>query len=223
MPATVCSAAVCRILAWPTAARSRAWLKSVVRREPPDAEAKFGWFIGIATIPVGIVGLLWHDDIQLYLRSPIIIATMTLIFGVVLWFADRHGGVGKDEHTLTLRVVLLIGCAQAIALIPGTSRSGITITAGLLLGLSRPAAARFSFLMAIPVIALASLNEIRELMEVKGPVDWEMMALGTLLSAFSAYLCIRYFLRLLDKISMLPFAIYRIILAGVIFAAFATG
>ncbi len=201
----------------------RAWLKSVVRREPPDAEAKFGWFIGIATIPVGIVGLLWHDDIQMYLRSPIIIATMTLIFGIVLWLADRHGGAGKDEHTLTLWAVLLIGCAQAVALIPGTSRSGITITAGLLLGLSRPAAARFSFLMAIPVIALASLNEIRELLEVKSPVEWEVMALGTVVSALSAYLCIRYFLRMLDKISMLPFAIYRVILAAVIFAAFATG
>jgi undecaprenyl-diphosphatase len=215
--------AVCFYFRDEVSAICRAWLKSVIRREPPDAEARFGWFIGVATIPVGIVGLLWHDEIQMYLRSPMIIAATTLIFGVALWLADRHGGRGKDEHTLTLWAAVLIGCAQAIALIPGTSRSGITITAGLLLGLSRPAAARFSFLMAIPVIALASMNEIRELVEVKSPVEWDVMVLGILVSAFSAYLCIHYFLRMLDKISMLPFAIYRVILAGVIFAVYAMG
>lgn len=203
----------------------RAWTASVTGKGSPyyEGEAKFGWSIVIATIPVCIVGLVWHDDIQIHLRSPMLIAATTLLFGIVLWLADRRGGRGDDEHVMRFRWALLIGCAQAIALIPGTSRSGITITAGLLLGLSRQAAARFSFLMSIPVILLASMNEVRELVEQKAPVHWDIMFIGTLVSAVSAYLCIRYFIKLLEKVSMLPFAIYRIFLAAVIYFAFAAG
>lgn len=200
----------------------RAWTASITGKGTAyhEGEAKFGWCVVIATIPVCVLGLFWHDFIQNNLRSPMLIAATTLIFGIALWLADRHGGSGKDEHVMRFRWALLIGCAQAIALIPGTSRSGITITAGLLLGLSRPAAARFSFLMSIPVIALASLNEIRELIEMKGPVQWDVMVIGTVVSAVSAYLCIRYFLKMLNRISMLPFAVYRVLLAGVIYFAF---
>jgi undecaprenyl-diphosphatase len=196
-----------------------AWWHSVATRTRPDAEGMFGWYIALATVPAGLVGLLWHDDIQLNLRSSEIIAVTTIVFGIALWLADRGDGTGRDEHTLTLVTALLIGIAQAIALIPGTSRSGITITAGLMLGLSRQAAARFSFLMAIPVIALASLNELKELLETADPVQWDVIVLGTVVSGISAYLCIRFFLQLLDRISMLPFAIYRLVLGGVILLA----
>jgi undecaprenyl-diphosphatase len=200
----------------------QAWMASVSGKGSAyyEGEAKFGWCIVISTIPVCVAGLLWHDFIQTNLRSPLLIASTTLIFGVALWFADRHGDSGKDEHTMRFRWALMIGCAQALALFPGTSRSGITITAALLLGLSRPAAARFSFLMSIPVIALASMNETLELIEMKGPVEWGTMIIGTAVSAVSAYVCIRYFIKLIDKISMLPFAIYRVLLAGVIYFAF---
>lgn len=193
-----------------------AWWQSIAQRTRPDKEAMFGWYIALATVPAGLVGLLWHDDIQQHLRSSEIIAVTTIVFGIALWLADRRGGKGRDEHTLTLITALLIGCAQAIALIPGTSRSGITITAGLMLGLSRQAAARFSFLMAIPVITLASLNELKQLIESSEPVQWDVILLGTTVSGISAYLCIRFFLQLLDRISMAPFAIYRILLGGLI-------
>ena len=201
----------------------KAWAASLRSDGPAyfEGEAKFGWSIVLATIPVCVVGLFFHDFIQENLRSPMLIAATTLIFGIALWLVDRRDGAGQDEHVMRFRWALLIGVAQAIALIPGTSRSGITITAALLLGLSRPAAARFSFLMSIPVIALASMNEIKELIEVKGPVMWDMMIIGTLVSAVSAYFCIRYFLKMLNRISMLPFAIYRVILAAVIYFSFA--
>ena len=197
-----------------------AWLTSVTRRERPDAEALFGWYILVATIPGGLAGLLLNDWIETYLRSPLVIAATTALFGLALWLADRRGG-GRDEHTLTLMSALLIGCAQAIALIPGTSRSGITITAGLALGLSRQAAARFSFLMAIPVILLASGLKTLELIELTTPVQWDVIALGTVASAVSAYVCIKVFLRLLERLSMLPFMIYRLVLAGIIVLVFA--
>ena len=213
--------AVCIYFRAEITAICRAWLKSVVRREAPNAEALFGWYIVVATVPAGLVGLFMHEYIEANLRSPMVIAVSTGAFGIVLWLADRRGGVGRDEHTLSLSAVILIGCAQALALIPGISRSGITITAGLALGLSRQAAARFSFLMAIPVIALASLLEIKKLIELTEPVQWDVIALGILISGISAYLCIRFFLRLLDRISMLPFAIYRVVLALLIAVVFA--
>jgi len=196
-----------------------AWLNSLRRREKPDAEAMFGWYIVVATIPVGLAGLLLDNWIETNLRSPLVIAVTTAVFGLALWLADRRGG-GADEHTLHLGKALLIGCAQAIALVPGTSRSGITITAGLALGLSRQAAARFSFLMAIPVIVLASGLEIFKLMEMQGSVLWDVIVAGTLASAVAAYFCIKVFISLLEKISMLPFMIYRLVLAAVIIVFF---
>ena len=188
----------------------------MVTRSAPDAEARFGWYILLATIPAGLAGLLFHDFIDTNLRSPLVIAATTALFGILLWVADRHGGKGKDEHAMTLAMALIIGCAQAVALIPGTSRSGITMTAGLALGLSRQAAARFSFLMAIPIIVLASLLEIKKLIEMDGPVEWDTIFLGTAVSGIAAYLCIRVFLQALERISMMPFAVYRLVLAAVI-------
>jgi len=212
--------AVCTYFYDEIVAVASSWWTSVSTRTAPDAEAKFGWYIALATIPAGLAGLLLHDYIDMYLRSPLIIAVTTAVFGGLLYLVDRRGGAGADEHTLTMKTALLIGCAQALALIPGTSRSGITITAGLAFGLSRQAAARFSFLMAIPVIALASMLEIKNLIEADGPVQWDVIAIGTAVSAVSAYLCIRVFLKALEKLSMLPFALYRLVLAAVIIAAF---
>jgi len=210
-------AAVCTYFRSEISAVFSAWSRSIVTRTAPNAEARFGWYIVLATIPAGIFGLLFHDYITAHFRTPLVIAAATAVFGVFLWLADRHGGTGKDEHSLTWQTALLIGCAQAVALIPGASRSGITITAGLALGLSRPAAARFSFMMAIPIIALASMLEIRNLIALDGPVQWDMIFLGMVLSGLAAYSCIRVLLKLLERVSMLPFAIYRVLLGAAIF------
>jgi undecaprenyl-diphosphatase len=191
-----------------------AWCRSLVGREHDAADARLGWAILIATIPVVLAGFLFEDVIETRLRSPLVIASTTAIFGVLLWVADLHKKEIADEHRISLGIALLIGLAQAIALIPGTSRSGITITAGLALGLSRQAAARFSFLLAMPAIAGAALVETVELTRSPDPVDWLPIGVGLVVAAASAYACIKVFLGVIDRIGMLPFMLYRLALAA---------
>ena len=157
---------------------------------------------------------MFEDLIETRLRSPLVIAATTGVFGVLLWVADLHKKEISDEHRIGIGTALLIGIAQAVALIPGTSRSGITITAGLALGLSRPAAARFSFLLAMPVIAGASLLETVELVSSPQPVAWLPIGVGLVVAAASAYFCIKVFLDVVDRVGMLPFMLYRLLLAG---------
>ncbi|MBE9562020.1 MAG: undecaprenyl-diphosphate phosphatase [Proteobacteria bacterium] len=192
------------------------WLLSCKTKQLTN-ESKLVWAIGFGTIPVGLVGLTismygWEEQ----LRSPIIIASTTILFGLLLWLADMSGNKRRDEFSLTWKDVLLIGLAQAIALIPGTSRSGITMTAALFLGLNRQAAAKFSFLLAIPVIILAGASETITLLNQDTIVDWNVLWLAVIFSALSAYLCIKIFINLLDRIGMLPFALYRLGLGGVL-------
>jgi undecaprenyl-diphosphatase len=138
------------------------------------------------------------------------------VFAVLLGWSDRRGRQRRDETTLGLADVLFIGLAQMLALIPGTSRSGITMTAALALGLTRSGAARFSFLLSIPVIVMAGGYETLQLIQLEEPVAWEALLLGTAVAAVSAYLCIHYFLQLVERIGMLPFVIYRLLLGGVL-------
>jgi len=197
----------------------RDWVASVVTRKHVG-DSHLAWAVGFGTIPVGLAGLLFQDVVETTLRSPMVIAWATLVFGLLLWWADAQGKRVRDEHTIGWRDVLVIGVAQAVALIPGTSRSGITMTAGLMMGLTRAGAARFSFLLSIPVIVLAGgLNTI-ELVQSSQPVDWTALGLGAAFSAISAYLCIHLFLKMLERIGMLPFVIYRLALAAVLFWLF---
>ena len=195
------------------------WIQSVMQRKNVG-ESSLAWAVIIGTIPAGVAGLLLNDFIELNLRSTIVIAISTLAFGLLLWFADARGAQVRNEHSITLKDVLIIGFMQALALIPGTSRSGITITAGLLLGLTRDAAARFSFLLSIPLILAGGGLKTKELIESSIPVDWQAIILGTILSGISAYFCIHFFLKLLDKIGMMPFIIYRLILGAVLLLLF---
>lgn len=194
------------------------WFGSLAGNHTPDS--RLAWSVLIGTIPVGIAGLLFKDVIETDLRGPLVIATTTIVFGLLLWLADRRQHTPKDEYAVDWKVALLIGAAQAIALIPGTSRSGITITAALLLGLNRKAAARFSFLLSIPVIVLAGGLETLGYLEVASLGDAGDLLIGAVVSAISAYACIHFFLRLLDRIGMLPFVIYRLLLGAMLFALF---
>ena len=196
-----------------------AWTGSVAGKGvSPDA--RLAWAVILGTIPAALSGLLFKDAIETHLRSPLVIATTTILFGLLLWAADAWGRRHRDEHQLGWKDVLIIGIAQALALIPGTSRSGATMTAGLALGLSRKAAARFSFLLSIPIILLAGGYLTLQLIQSTDAVDWTVLILGTVLSAISAYLCIHFFLKLLDRIGMLPFVIYRILLGIFLFWMF---
>jgi undecaprenyl-diphosphatase len=194
------------------------WFGSLKGQQTPDS--RLAWAVLFGTIPVGLAGLLFKDYIGDNLRTPLVIATTTVVFGIALWFADQNKKMTRDEHGLNWKDVLIIGVAQAIALIPGTSRSGITITAALMLGLNRQAAARFSFLLSIPVIVLAGGVETLDYMEVASTQDINYLITGALISALSAYACIHYFLKLLERINMTPFVIYRLILGGVLFMMF---
>jgi len=194
------------------------WLASFKGRSTPDG--RLAWAVLIGTIPVGIAGLVFKDLIETQLRSPMVIAVATIVFGLLLWFADRTGKRSKSEYGLLLCDVLTIGLAQALALIPGTSRSGITITAALMLGLKREAAARFSFLLSIPVIFLAGSFETMEYLGAASIQDAQPLLLGAFISAISAYACIHYFLKLLDRIGMMPFVAYRLVLGVVLVALF---
>ena len=145
------------------------------------------------------------------MRSTLIIGISLIAFGLLLGYADWRMRGTRSEYQLRLKDVLIIGGAQALALIPGTSRSGITITAALMVGMSREGAARFSFLLSIPVIVLAGGLEAVGLFNTQQSIDWVAMLVGTLLSGISAYLCIHYFLVIIQKIGMQPFVIYRVL------------
>ena len=195
-----------------------AWTKSILNNLPDESksDAKLAWGVLLGTIPVGIVGLIAKDFIELNLRSTLVIAATTIGFGLLLWVADVIGKRTRTLQQLNWRDVAVIGCAQAIALIPGTSRSGITMTAALLVGLDRQASARFSFLLSIPVIVLAGGLLMLDLLKQSTPVDWTAIGVGTVVSAVCAYLSIRFFLQLLDRIGMAPFAIYRLLLGALL-------
>jgi len=190
-----------------------AWCLSTCKQQHSD-DSRIAWYVILATVPAGLVGLSFSDYIEANLRTTVVIALTTIIFGMFLGWAD-HRSVEKNKALtqLTVKIVLIIGLAQALALIPGTSRSGITITAALFCGLQRDAAARFSFLMSIPIIVLSGGFKAVELLDASH-VQWVDMALGAFVSAVSAFVCIHYFLKCINKIGMMPFVVYRLLLGG---------
>ena len=196
-----------------------AWLGSVFRQQH-SADSRLAWWVILGTLPAVMAGLLFKDLVETDLRSPLVIAWATIGFGLLLAVADRIQRHERDEYSLAWKDVLIIGCFQALALIPGTSRSGITMTAGLLLGLQRDAAARFSFLLSIPVIIASGVFKTRDLVESRLPVEWGLLALAVVLSAVSAWLCIHLFLKLINRIGMMPFVVYRLVLGGVLLYLF---
>ena len=175
-------------------------------------DARIGWLVVLATLPAIAVGLFFGDLVDHYGRSILVIAATTLIFGVLLGWADIANRAHKKMYEIGLSDAVVIGVAQAIALIPGTSRSGITITAALALGYERQSAARFSFLLSIPVILGAGTLKSLELLQLGSDANWQMVGVGAVIAALSAWACIHLFLSWLDRIGMRPFVIYRLIL-----------
>ncbi|MBY4679000.1 undecaprenyl-diphosphate phosphatase [Marinobacterium arenosum] len=178
----------------------------------PGEQTRLAWLVVLATLPAIVAGYLGAELIDHYTRSVLVIAATTLIFGALLWWADEQRSERRDLAALGWRDGLLIGISQALALIPGTSRSGVTITAALLLGFDRQAAARFSFLLSVPVIMGAALYKGLELADTGSDNYLHMVAGGTAVAAVSAFACIHLFLRWLDRIGMKPFVIYRLLL-----------
>lgn len=192
-----------------------AWLAAGFTPRQTD-DSKLAWWVIIATIPAVLVGFAGKAFIEEYTRSALVIACTTIGFGLLLWYADHQAKLTKNVYQLTWKSALFVGLAQALALIPGTSRSGITMTAGLMLGLDRESAARFSFLLSIPVIIGAGLLATLDLLESPDAVDWNALLYGAVLSFVSAYACIYLFLSWISRIGMLPFVIYRLLLGAVL-------
>ncbi len=188
-----------------------AFFASIFKAER-SKEAKLAWMIVLATIPACLFGLVMKDIIEVYLRSAWVIAATTILFGLLLWWVDKHASLVDDEYQADWKKALWIGVAQALAMIPGTSRSGATITAALYLGFTREAAARFSFLMSIPIIVLAGGFLTAELIVSEETVHVGFLLSGIVTSFLSAYLCIYFFLKLISKMGMTPFVIYRLLL-----------
>ncbi len=172
----------------------------------------------LATIPACLFGFVMKDIVELYLRSAWVIATTTIVFGLLLWYVDKHAELKADEYQADWKKALFIGLAQAVAIIPGTSRSGATITAALYLGFTREAAARFSFLMSIPIIVLAGSYLGLKLVTSGEPVHSGFLLTGIITSFISAYICIHFFLKLISRMGMTPFVIYRLVLGVGLFA-----
>ena len=195
----------------------KAWCANVFKQEK-SLEAALAWQIIVATIPAVIVGLLL-DLYNIEMRSILIIAATTLFFGVILGIADKMSNKAIRQHTTT-QDAWLIGLAQCLALIPGTSRSGITMTAGLMLGLNKQTAARFSFLLSIPLIVAAGTLKAYELSQSDTDIQWLMLVTGVVLSCVTAYGCIKLFLQWINEIGFMPFVIYRMILGCLLLAIY---
>jgi undecaprenyl-diphosphatase len=204
------------------AAMVTALLESLKTRRMETPEARLAWMIILATVPVVLLGLPLKSILEVLREDDrlvaLVIAGTTIGFALLLWIADSRGTRKRNEHSLSWKDALLIGLFQAVAIIPGTSRSGITITAGLILGLTRKAASRFSFLLSIPTILMAGGLETLDLIQSPDPVGWTSLWIGTLLSFAVAYLTIHFFLKFIEKISMLPFVLYRFLLGFIILA-----
>ena len=181
-----------------------------------NSQAHMTLLLALATVPAVVFGLLLKDAIEDHARALWVVATTTIGFGLLLGWADWRAQCKKNMTAMHWRDALIIGLAQAVALIPGTSRSGITMTAALFLGYKRQDAARFAFLMSIPIILAASGLLSLDLIQQSTVVAWQPMLIGLVLSALSAWLCIVLFMRLISSMGMWPFVIYRLALGLVL-------
>jgi len=179
-------------------------------------ESRMALAIGIGTIPAAIAGLALAGWIEANLRSPAVIVVTLSAYAIVMVLADRFGPRERSVANVSILDAVVIGCAQALALIPGTSRSGVTISAARILGFDRRDAARFSFLLSAPVILLATAYQMGKLIIGDVSVAWLQFGIAALVSAFVAYLSIDFFMRFVSRIGLLPFALYRLVLAAVI-------
>lgn len=192
-------------------------ISACLARRQNAASEQIG-FLALATVPAVVAGFLGNHWIEIHLRGIEVIAATTLIFGLLLAVADSKVAQTEQWRLGFYTMALALGIAQAMALVPGVSRSGVTITAALLLGLSYQNAAQTSFLMSIPVIAGAGLLKAFDLLEAGDSLVWGSLALAALVSGVAAYACIAVFLKVLDRIGLMPFVWYRLALGLVLLA-----
>ncbi len=181
---------------------------------------KLLWLLAVASIPIGIVGYLFDKQADTVWRQPYVIGTMLIVVGIVMWMAKRRRVGGKSMSTIQWGDGIVVGLAQAVAVIPGTSRSGATITAGLFRDMNRETAARFSFLLSTPAIAAAVAKKFWDIHKAGGiPADMKLpMAVGIVVSAVLGAIVIAFFLRYLRRDTLMPFVYYRIVFGIIVIA-----
>ncbi|MBO0982457.1 undecaprenyl-diphosphate phosphatase [Rathayibacter sp. ZW T2_19] len=206
------------------------WCRSLVGRVPrSDPNARMGWLIIIGSLPIIVLGLIFQDAIETTLRSLWVVATTLILFGILLGIADHVGAKKRRLRDLNGRDGLIYGGAQALALIPGVSRSGGTITAGLFMGYERKAAARYSFLLAIPAVFGSGLYQLYksisdpEVLPNQIQVGGMETLVATIVAFVVGFVVIAFFMGYISRRSFLPFVIYRILLGGVLMVALSTG
>jgi undecaprenyl-diphosphatase len=201
----------------------RTWFASL--RDPAlrsELDARMGWYIGLGTIPIAIFGFIFSDQIESGGRDLYLIGVTLIVFGLIMAVADRLGRKQRELRTLDARDATAVGFAQALALVPGVSRSGATITAGLFRGLTREAAARYSFLLSIPAVVLSGLFELRKLGGAGQPGAGAAVV-ATLLAFIVGYASIAFLLRYLARHSLLAFTAYRVGLGALVLVLTAAG
>ena len=201
------------------------WFRSLAGRVPRnDPDALMGWWIILGSIPIVVLGLLFEDAIDTTLRSLWFTATMLIVFGLLLGLADWAGRKTRPLEKLTWKHGLIYGLAQSLALIPGVSRSGGTITAGLFMGYKREAAARYSFLLAIPAVLGSGFYKLfKEVSEPSGGAPMSMTLVATAIAFVVAIFVIKFFMGYISKRSFMPFVIYRLALGALLFVLLGTG
>lgn len=195
--------------------------RALLRPREADADGRLAWMLVAATVPAAVAGLVAHDWIAGEARNPVLVASNLIVFGILLYLADRFGSKSREIAGLAWRDALLIGAAQALALVPGTSRSGITMTMALVLGFARPEAARFSFLLSVPIGVLVAAHDTLAL--AGGGVEAAgvpALVVAVLASAISGFAVIGWLLAWLRRQSMAVFTVYRVALGLVILAVF---
>ncbi len=195
---------------------TKAWFRSL-KKSPAqyDFEERLIWYLILATIPGAAIGYLIEDYAETILRGPLLVGVMMAVMGILLGIVDRFGKKTKNLEKVTLKDSLIVGVSQALALIPGTSRSGVTITTGMILGMDRPTAARFSFLLSTPITAGAAILKLKDLFHAHLDLN---TVVGIVVSAVVGYLAIKYMLYFLQRYSYRVYVIYRLAFAALIFA-----
>lgn len=199
------------------------WARSLVKPElRGQLDARMGWYVIVGTIPIAILGFTFADQIETVARNLWLVSVVLIVFGVILGLADHYGEKRRGVETLSMRSGLVFGLGQALALIPGVSRSGATITTGLFMGFTREAATRYAFLLAIPAVLASGFYEATKIGD-EADVQWGPTILATLIAFVIGYAVIAWLIKYVSSNSYMPFVIYRIVLGSVVLVLLGTG
>jgi undecaprenyl-diphosphatase len=203
---------------------AKTWTLSLFKPEyRGHLDARMGWFVIIGSLPIVVLGIFLKDTIEDQFRNLWLVATLLILMGLVLGLADKIGGNEKRIKQMNVRDAILMGAAQAMALVPGVSRSGATLSMGRFLGYEREAATRYSFLLAIPAVVGAGIYQLREIPDGENMYGWTPTVIATVVSFVVGYAAIAWLLKFVSHHTLVPFVVYRVLLGGAVIGLLAAG